>query len=356
MKLLILPGDGIGPEITRATAEVLQSLNSRFVLGFEMVERDIGQKAYEMCGQTMPEEIFDEIWDADATILGPVDSYAYPPESEGGVNPSKAVRLKFDLFANLRPSKVRPGVPAMIKNMDLVVVRENTEGFYSDRNMHMGNAEFMPTPEVALSIRKITREGSRRIAQVAFEKARERRKKVTVVHKANVLKVTDGLFLKEVKVVGEHFPDVELEEVIVDAMAALLIRRPESFDVILTTNMYGDILSDEAAELSGGLGFGPSINVGENIAISQAAHGSAPDIAGHDSANPTAHMLSAQMLLQWIAMRREDNQLGNAAMVMEQAINSALRNPDTQTQDVNGPLGTRAFGTVVAEIIKNSNL
>lgn len=351
MKLLILPGDGIGPEITDATCRALEALDARFGLDFDMVRRDIGLKAHAATGSTMPDAVMAEIAETEATILGPTDTYAYPPEAEGGITPSKAVRTTFDLYANIRPSRTRPGVPAMAAEMDLVIARENTEGFYADRNMFLGNAEFMPTPDVAISMRKITRDGSRRIAHAAFELARARRGKVTVVHKANVLKVTDGLFLREARTIGADYPEVEIEEVIIDAMAALLIRRPESFDVVLTTNMYGDILSDQCAELSGGLGFGPSINAGKNHAIAQAAHGSAPDIAGQNLANPTALMLSATMLLDWIARRRGDNGLAAAAAHMERAVDATLGRPDTQTKDIGGPLGTRAFGEAVARAI-----
>lgn len=352
MKLLILPGDGIGPEITDVTRRSLTALDARFGLGFDFVERDIGLASLEKTGRVMPDDVLAEIAEADATMLGPVDSFVYPPEAECGASPSKAVRTTYDLFANIRPSRSRPGVPSMAKDMDLVVVRENTEGFYADRNMFMGNAEIMPTPEVALSIRKITVAGSRRIAKVAFDTARTRRKKVTVVHKANVLKVTDGLFLEHVRDVGKDYPDVEIEEVIIDAMAALLIRRPESFDVVLTTNMYGDILSDEAAELSGGLGFGASINASDTHAVAQAAHGSAPDIAGQDLANPIAHVLSSQMLLAWVAGRGGDNQLANAAAHLEKAVDKVISTPETQTKDIGGPLGTRAFGDAIITAIE----
>ena len=352
VKILVLPGDGIGPEITDATCRALEALDARYGLGFDMVRREIGLKAHYEVGSTMSDEIMAEIAETEATILGPTDTYAYPDEAKGGRRPSKAVRTTFDLYANVRPSRNRLGVPAMAENMDLVVVRENTEGFYADRNMFMGGGEFMPTPDVALSVRKITAEGSRRIAKVAFDLARQRRKKVTAVHKANVLQMTDGLFLREVRAVAEGYPDVEVEELIIDAMTAHLIRRPADFDVILTTNMYGDILSDQCAEMSGGLGFGPSVNAGDEHAVAQAAHGSAPDIAGQDIANPTALMLSASMLLNWIAGRHGDNQLAAAAAHMEKAVDHALGAPATQTKDVGGPLGTKAFGEAVAKAIE----
>ncbi len=351
MKLLILPGDGIGPEITEATCRALAALDARFGIGFDMVTREIGLAAHKARGSTMPEDVMAEIKATEAVILGPTDTYSYPPEAKGGITPSKWVRTSLDLYANIRPSRTRPCVKAMAKEMDLVIARENTEGFYADRNMFLGIAEFMPTPDVALSVRKISVAGSRRIAHAAFQLARARRKKVTVVHKANVLKVTDGLFLREARDVGKEYPDVEIEEKIIDAMAALLIRQPESFDVVLTTNMFGDILSDQCAELSGGLGLGPSINAGTDHAIAQAAHGSAPDIAGQDLANPTALMLSATMLLDWIARRHGDNNLAAAAAHMDRAVDKALADPVTQTKDLGGPLGTQAFGEAVAKAI-----
>ena len=181
--------------------------------------------------------------------------------------------------------------------MDLVIVRENTEGFYADRNMHQGVGEFMPTPDLALSVRKISAHACRRIAVAAFELARTRRRKVTAVHKVNVLKVTEGLFLREVRKVAADYPDVACDEQLIDSMAALLVRDAARFDVVLTTNMYGDILSDEATELSGSLGLAASINAGDAHCMAQAQHGSAPDIAGQDRANPVSLILSAAILL-----------------------------------------------------------
>ena len=280
MKILILPGDGIGPEIMAATGAALEALNDTHGLKLAFEERVIGLASLETEGSTLPDAVIEAIEAADGTVVGPVHTVAYPPASEGGVNPSATMRKRFDLYANIRPSRARPGVPAMTPKMDLVIARENTEGFYADRNMFQGTAEFMPTEGVALSVRKITVQGSRRIAESAFDLAGRRRNKVTVVHKANVLKVSDGLFRDTVREVAKSHPEVELDEVLIDAMAALLVRTPEAFDVVLTTNMFGDILSDEAAELSGGLGLGGSLNAGDDHAIAQAAHGSAPDIAG----------------------------------------------------------------------------
>ena len=227
--------------------------------------------------------------------------------------------------------------------MDLVIVRENTEGFYADRNMHLGAGEFMPTPDLALSVRKITAEASRRIAQTAFELARTRRRRVTAVHKHNVLKMTEGLFLREVRDVARQFPEVALEEQLVDSMAALLVRDAARYDVVVTTNMYGDILSDEAAELSGSLGLAASINAGDAQCMAQAQHGSAPDIAGQDRANPASLVVSAGMLLGWLGRRHQRDAFAVAERAIDTAVDALLRDPATRTRDLGGTLGTRAW-------------
>jgi 3-isopropylmalate dehydrogenase len=227
--------------------------------------------------------------------------------------------------------------------MDLVIVRENTEGFYADRNMHLGVGEFMPTPDVALSVRKITAQASRRIAVAAFGLARTRRRRVTAVHKQNVLKVTEGLFLGEVRDVARAYPDVELEEQLVDSMAALLVRDARRYDVVVTTNMYGDILSDEAAELAGSLGLAASLNAGEVHAMAQAQHGSAPDLADKDLANPASLVLSAGMLLGWLGRRHGRAALADAERALEAAVDALLKDPATRTRDLGGTLGTRAW-------------
>lgn len=351
MKILILPGDGIGPEITAVTRSALEVLDRKFALGLEFVERDIGMAAIEKGLDPMPDAIMEEVRATPFTMLGPVSTMEYPSEVQHLPSPSSLIRDNLDLFANIRPSRTRSGVPSVAKQMDLVIVRENTEGFYAVRTMFEGKGEFMPTPDLAMSLRKITVQGSRRIAKVAFDLAQTRRKKVTVVHKGNVLRVTDGLFLREVRSVAEDYPDVETEEIIVDAMAALLIRRPESFDVVVTTNLFGDILSDEAAELSGGLGLGGSINASHDHAVAQAAHGSAPDIAGQNKANPTALVISAQMLLKWHANRSGNNQLAHAAAHLEAALDDVLADPSNHTMDMEGSARTDEFGEVLARAV-----
>jgi 3-isopropylmalate dehydrogenase len=345
MKLVVLPGDGIGPEISAVTVSVLKKLD----LGLTFETHDVGHASLKKEGSTFPARVLEACRAADGIIIGPVSHLDYPPRAQGGANPSGDLRIALDLFANIRPARSRKGLPHWGRTpMDLVIVRENTEGFYADRNMHMGIGEFMPTPDVALSVRKITAQGSRRIARAAFEMARARRKKVTAVNKINVLKITEGLFLQETRKIASEFKDVAYEEQLIDSMAALLVRDAARFDVVLTTNMYGDILSDEAAELSGSLGLAASINAGERHCMAQAQHGSAPDIAGQDKANPASLVLSAGMLLGWWGIRNKKPQFVEAQKAIEDAIDALIADEKKRTADLGGPLGTRAFGEEIA--------
>ena len=352
IRLLVLEGDGIGPEITAATLEVLSAANSALGLQLAFERADIGLKALRAQGTTLPDAVVQAAKAADGVILGPVSHNAYPPVDRGGRNPSGELRKQLDLYANIRPARSRAGFPPRCgKPVDLVIVRENTEGFYSDRSMFLGHGEFMPTPDLALSLRKITRQGSTRIAEQAFALAMRRRRKITAVHKANVLRVSDGLYLECVRAVAKRFPDVAYEEQIIDAMAALLVRDASLFDVIVTTNMFGDILSDEASEISGSLGLAASLNAGTDHALAQAQHGSAPDLAGKDIANPASLIGSAAMLLGWLGERRRDNRLLRAAEAIEQALDAVIAMAAWRTADLGGPLGTKAFGGRVAAAV-----
>jgi 3-isopropylmalate dehydrogenase len=344
VRLVVLPGDGIGPEITAATQQVLACVDRVFALGLALDVHEIGLAALRRDGSTCPPLVLDACKRADGVVLGPVSTADYPSPAEGGINVSAHLRINLDLFANIRPSRSRDGLPHWGRTpMDLVIVRENTEGFYADRSMHQGPGEWMPTPDIALSMRKITARASSRIAQVAFEAARARRRKVTAVHKSNVLKTTEGLFLREVRAVGAAHPDVQYDEQLVDSMAALLVRDAARFDVVVTTNMFGDILSDEAAELAGSLGLAASINAGDEHCVAQAQHGSAPDIAGQDRANPVSLILSAAMLLEWLSRRRTAPALADAARAIDRAVDRLLQDTSTRTIDLGGSLGTHAF-------------
>jgi 3-isopropylmalate dehydrogenase len=352
INLLVIEGDGIGPEITAATLAVLREADRRFGLGFSYTTAVVGFSALRQHGTTFPAAALEAALTADGVILGPVSHNDYPPVAEGGLNPSGELRKRLDLYANIRPARTRGGFPARCGTpVDLVIVRENTEGFYADRSMHVGPGEFMPTPDLALSVRKITREGSTRIAESGFELAMQRSRKVTAVHKANVLRVSEGLFLECTRAVASRFPQVAYEERIIDAMAALLVRDASQFDVVVTTNMFGDILSDEASEIAGSLGLAASLNAGANHAVAQAQHGSAPDIAGQDRANPASLIGSAAMLLAWLGERRKNASLVQAAAALEAALDRAIATPEWRTPDLGGPLGTKAFGERIAAML-----
>jgi 3-isopropylmalate dehydrogenase len=351
VRVLVLPGDGIGPEITAATVQVLAALDDRLGLGLQFEQHDIGLASLSETGSTLPDAVLARVEKVDGTILGPVSHYDYPPRAEGGINPSAELRTRFELFANIRPCHSVEGVSVLRSPMDLVIVRENAEGFYSDRSMHAGSGEFMPDPDSAFSIRKVTARASQRVARTAFELARTRRRMVTVVHKANVLKLSDGLFLESVRTVAADYPDVELRELIVDAAAARLIRDPESFDVLVTTNMFGDILSDEASELCGSLGIGGSLNAGQDVCVAQAQHGSAPDIAGQGVANPVSLIRSAGMLLDWHGERADRPELRHAAGLLDRAVDAVVSNPQTRTRDLGGRLSTSELAGAVIDAV-----
>ena len=347
MKLLVLPGDGVGPEITDAALAMLDAVAARWRLDLEREQAEIGLAALSKFGTTFPDRTLERARAADGVILGPIDHMRYPARDQGGVNVSAALRTGLDLYANIRPARTRPGLSGPVGDFDLVIVRENTEGFYPDRNMYAGSGEFMPDADTALSVRKISAAACRRIARRSFALARRRRRKVTAVHKANNFILSDGLFLREVRAVAEDYPDVALDEVLVDAAAALLVREPARFDVLCATNFHGDILSDLASELSGSLGLAGSLNAGDHHACAQAQHGSAPDIAGLDRVNPAAMLLSVAMLLEWLAERHGQPDLASAANGITAAVDRTLTDPATRTADLGGPLGTRAFTAAV---------
>ncbi len=348
-RLGVLAGDGIGPEIVEATVCVLEAIQRRDSrIRFEWVPLPMGWEAIRKTGSAMPESTVEALEKCDGWIMGPHDSASYPAAEQEKRNPSGELRHRFDLYANIRPARAYPGLPSVSPKMHLVVVRENTEGFYSDRNMAWGSGELMPTPDVALTVGKITRHASERIARTAFALARQRRRKVAIVHKANVIRRAYGLFLETCREVGREFPDVAVEDYHIDAMTAHLVRRGGDFDVIVTTNMFGDILSDLTGELTGSLGMAPSINAGTGRAMAQAAHGSAPDIAGQGIGNPVGLILSAAMLLSWLSGERKDPPAGEASQTIERAV-SAVLEKGPRTRDLGGSAGTREFTSAIVQ-------
>jgi len=354
MNLLVLPGDDIGPEITAAALGVLERANAVYSLGLKFVTREIGVASFQRIGTTLHDGIVEEALAADGVVLGPCGMTEYAPREKGGINVPGTIRKRLDLYANIRPARSRPGLPNARPSLDCLIVRENTEGFYSDRNMFLGSGEFMPTEDVALSVRKITAKASRRIAQVAFEYATRRRRHVTAVGKRHVLQLSDGIFIRQATDVAAGFPQVAWREMDIDAMAADLYTRPQRHDVILITNMFGDVLSNLAVAMSGSLGLAAALNAGEKHAVANAGHGSAPDIAGKDIGNPTGLILSCGMLLDWLGNRHGRAELSAAGAAIEASVDAVLANPAQRTADLGGTTGTRAFGAAVVANLEKS--
>jgi 3-isopropylmalate dehydrogenase len=344
----VLDGDDIGLEIVPAAVEVASEAAKRHGLRIDWRPMPVGRRALDTHGSTLPEGTLETLAAMDGFVLGPIGHREYP-KVPGAINPHPIMRKHFNLFANVRPTRSYPDIGCLHDNVDLVIVRENNEGFQPDRNVVAGSGEFRPTEGVTISVRVITRVGSERVARVALNLARSRRKLLTLVHKNTVFKLGCGMFVEECYRAAADFPDVTVNEVIVDTMAMRLVRDPQSFDVIVTTNMFGDILSDEAAGLVGGLGMAPGLCIGDgDFAMAQATHGSAPDIAGTGKANPYAMIESTRMLLEWLGRRRGIGPAVEAAQAMERAMVATLGDPRSRTGDIRG-CGTTA--TMTAAIV-----
>jgi len=318
----LIPGDGIGPEVAEATRRVIDASGAA-VTWHEM---PAGLGPFEASGTPLPPATLASLEATRVGLKGPITT----PVGGGFPSVNVALRKAFDLYANYRPARSMPGVPTRFTDVDLIVVRENTEGLYS-------GIEHQVVPGVIESLRIVTEAGSERILRFAFEVARrEGRRKVTVIHKANILKLSDGLFLAIARRIAEEFPEIEYAESIVDATAMRLVMDPKQFDVLVMENLFGDILSDLAAGLVGGLGLAPSGNIGESVALFEAVHGSAPDIAGKGIANPTALLLSGVMMLR---------HLGEAAAAgrIEDAVRRVLGEGRVRTGDLGGTASTRQY-------------
>lgn len=332
----ILNGDDIGLEIVPAAVQVTRAAAAKTGLQIDWRPMPIGRTALDTHGSTFPEGTIEAVSKMDGFILGPIGHQAYP-KVPGAINPHPILRKRLNLFANVRPTRSYPGLGAIYDDIDLVIVRENNEGFQPDRNIVAGSGEFRPTEDTTISVRVITRVGSARVARAALEIAQQRRKHLTLVHKDTVFKLGCGMFVEECRRVAAEFPDVTVDEVIVDTMAMRLVRDPQTFDVIVTTNMFGDILSDEAAGLVGGLGMAPGLCIGEgSLAMAQATHGSAPDIAGKGVANPFAMIESTRMMIEWLGHNRKNELALKTAALMKGAIEAALAEPATRTRDIKG--------------------
>ena len=327
--IAVIRGDGIGPEIMDATLQVLDALD--LGLQYEFVEA--GLSAYEKHGELLPAATLEAIRKHRVALKSPLTT----PVGEGFSSINVELRKRFDLYANVRPAISFPNTKSRYSNIDLITVRENTEGAY------IGEGQTLSADgETATLMQKITRRGSERIVRYAFDLARRvGRKKVTVVHKANILKSTSGLFLKVAREVAQQYPDIECNEMIVDNTCMQLVMKPEQFDVIVTTNLFGDILSDLCAGLVGGLGLAPGANIGTEAAIFEAVHGSAPDIAGKGIANPVALLLGAVQMLEHLGKVAE-------AARLRQAIVDTMAAKDSLTPDLGGTGTTQSFAAAIA--------
>jgi isocitrate dehydrogenase (NAD+) len=328
--ITLLPGDGIGPEVTAATVRVLEAAGARF----EWESHAAGAEALARHGDPLPQEVLDSILRNQVALKGPITT----PVGKGFQSVNVRLRRTLDLYANLRPTLSLPGVPSRYEGIDLLVVRENTEGLYS-------GIEHTVVPGVVESLKIITERASTRVARFAFDYARRQgRKRVTVVHKANIMKLSDGLFLDCARKVAAEYPEIAVDDRIIDNLCMQLVVRPEQFDVLLLENLYGDIVSDLCAGLVGGLGVVPGANLGENGAVFEAVHGSAPDIAGRGIANPLALIQSGVMMLRYLG------ELGTA-----KRIDAALRTVLSQgvrTRDLGGTASTTEFTEAVVRVLE----
>ncbi|MEL6696799.1 MAG: isocitrate/isopropylmalate family dehydrogenase [Bacteroidota bacterium] len=321
--ITLIPGDGIGPEITDAVVEILDAADT----GLEYDEQPAGLTAFREVGDLIPQDLVDSVQEHKVALKGPLTT----PVGEGFKSINVTLRQKFDLYQNVRPCRSIPGVRSRFDNVDLILFRENTEGLYS------GFEIWDERRQLADAMARVSRDGSERIIRAACEYARAQgRKQVTVAHKANILKKSSGLFLQVGREVAEEYPDLTVNDRIIDNMCMQLVMYPERYDVIVTTNLFGDILSDLSAGLIGGLGVIPGANIGDDIAIFEAVHGSAPDIAGQGIANPTALLQSAIMMLRYL-------KLNEAAHRVEQALFTTLSDPSKVTRDLGGEASTEQF-------------
>ncbi len=329
-RITLIPGDGIGPEVSGAVVSIVEAAGEATGVGFDWDRHDAGANAFEKTGEYIPKALYESIEKNRVALKGPVTT----PVGGGFASINVTLRKKFELFANFRPVKSLPGLKTNYPKMDLVIVRENMEDLYA-------GLEHEVVPGVVQALKIITEKGSTRIAKFAFEYARkQRRKKIHAIHKANIMKLSDGLFLRCCRKVAEGFPEIAYYEHIVDNTCMQLVMNPYQYDILLTENLYGDILSDLCSAFVGGLGLVPGANLGTDCAIFEAVHGSAPDIAGKDMANPTALLQSAVLMLHHMDEPE-------AAERVQAGLEQVYREGRTLTKDVGGTSGTKAFAEAV---------
>ena len=327
-KISLITGDGIGPELSDSAISVLNTIQEKYGIEFEISKLIAGDKALEQTGKALPDDVVENIKNSDVCLKAPV--------GESAADVIVVLRRMLDLYANIRPSKSYPHMPALRDDIDMVIVRENTEDLYTGKEFSLGDS--------AVALRIISEAASKRIAKYAFETAKQRNsmKKVTCVHKSNVMRVTDGLFAKACIEVSKDYPEIKFEEMYVDACAMNLIRQPEKFDVVVTTNLFGDILSDESSQVVGGLGMAPAANLGDDFALFEPVHGSAFDIAGQNIANPSSFLLSIKMMLDWLGAKHNDQKCFEMAKKLESTIFDLVKT-GIKTKDIGGDKTTTEF-------------
>lgn len=331
----LITGDGIGPELAVVARKILETINDKSSTKFSIREVEAGDGALKKHGKALPESTVEAVRKSQACLKAPV--------GESAAEVIIVLRRMFDLYANVRPAKSYPNIPSLSKNIDLVTVRENTEDVYL-------GWEFNTDEDTVVALRVTSRKASQRIAEYAFKTAelRDGKHKVVAVHKANVMRKGDGLFASVCREVAKKHPKIQYSELYVDAASMNLIRNPEDFDVIVTTNLFGDILSDEAAQVVGGLGMGPAANIGEHFALFEPVHGAAFDIAGKNVANPSSILLSAKMMTEWLSNKHGDTKVATEGERIEGAIMKLLAK-NQKTKDIGGKLTTTEFADFVVK-------
>jgi len=333
-KISLITGDGIGPEVSASAVSVLETINDKLDLKFEITKLQAGDQALKETGKALPDITVDAIKNSDACLKAPVGECAR--------DVIVVLRKMLDLYANIRPAKSYPHMPALRDDIDLVIVRENTEDLYTGQEFSLGDS--------AVALRIISVKASKRIAKYAFETAMQRdsMRKVTCVHKSNVMRITDGLFVKACSDVAQEYPDITFEQMYVDACAMNLIRQPEQFDVVVTTNLFGDILSDESSQVVGGLGMAPAANIGDNFALFEPVHGAAFDIAGKNIANPSSFLLSIKMMLDWLGAKNNDTKCLEVGQKLESVIFDLVKD-GIKTRDIGGDKTTAEFTKAITD-------
>ena len=350
LKLGILLGDDIGLEVVPECVKVMQAAARKVGLAVEWQELPIGKRGHELHGNTLPPVTAEALEKCDGWIMGPIGHSAYPRNDPTWVMPP--VRKRYQLFASIKPVKSYPNLKSVHKDVDIVFLREVNEGMMSSSVVLAGSGEFRPNDEISIGMRVITRKGSNRVAREAFEIARTRpRRKVNAVHKEPVYRLCCGMFAEECRKVAKEFPDVEFQETMVDTMCMKLVMNPQQYDVVVTSNQFGDMITDEGAGLVGGLGLAPGICAGERQAMAQATHGSAPDIAGRNIANPYAMIMSGKMLFEWLARKHAEPKAAEAARLIDAAMDKVIAEQHALTPDLGGKGSTSGMGDAIAAAV-----